>query len=141
MCMIGDLPCFDWFPCLSSPPNLDSFFLNLQTVVWYPDNHLTMLPFFRLLCGPALTSLSAEFATDPANLATVAALGTTCRNITDIYISSSGECCLAMLNDSIRIRLQYSSSSGPYILCSCHPTCIQCPIPAKRKLDKTEYLD
>lgn len=50
-----------------------------------------MLPFLRLLCGPALTSLSAEFATDPASLAMVAALGIICPNITDISISASSE--------------------------------------------------
>lgn len=91
MCMIDDLPYFDRFPCLSNPPDPDSFFPNLRTVAWYPDNHLAMLPFLRLLCGPPLTSLSAEFATDPASLATVAALGVLCPNITDISISASSE--------------------------------------------------
>lgn len=89
MCMIDDLPCFDRFLCLSNPPDSDSFFPNLRTVAWYPDNHLAMLPFLRLLCGPALTSLSAEFATDPTSLAMLAALGTLCPNIIDISISSA----------------------------------------------------
>jgi hypothetical protein len=91
MCMIDDLPYFDRFPCLSDPPDPQSFFPNLRTVAWYPDNHLAMLSFLRLLCGPALTSLSAEFATDPVSLATVAALGVLCPNITDISISASSE--------------------------------------------------
>ncbi|KAF8550848.1 hypothetical protein OG21DRAFT_363791 [Imleria badia] len=91
MCMIDDLPYFDRFPCLSNPPDPNSFFPNLRTIAWYPDNHLTMLPFLRLLCGPALTSLSAEFATDPASLAVVRALGILCPKITDISISASSE--------------------------------------------------
>jgi len=85
--MIDDLPYIDRFPCLSNPPDPDSFFPNLRTVAWYPDNHLSMLPLFRLLCGPALTSLSAEFATDPASLAIAADLGVLCPNITNISVS------------------------------------------------------
>ncbi|KAH0828181.1 hypothetical protein J3R83DRAFT_3883 [Lanmaoa asiatica] len=89
--MIDDSPYFDRFPCLSNPPGLDSFFPNLRTIAWFPDDHLAMLPFLRLLCGPTLTSLSAEFATDPVSLAMVAALGILCPNITDISISASSE--------------------------------------------------
>lgn len=77
------------FPCLSNPPDPDSFFPNLQRVAWYPENHLAMLPLFRLLCGPALTVLSAEFAVDPTSLAMLAALGTLCPNIVQISISAS----------------------------------------------------
>lgn len=91
MCMIDASSYFDRFQCLSNPPDPDSFFPNLGTIAWYPDNHLAMLPFLRLLCGPALTSLSAEFAADPASLSMVSALGITCPNITDISISAPGE--------------------------------------------------
>ncbi|KAG9309229.1 hypothetical protein JVU11DRAFT_10708 [Chiua virens] len=48
-----------------------------------------MLPFLRLLCGPTLTTLSAEFATDTESLAMLADLGTLCPNITDISISAA----------------------------------------------------
>lgn len=89
--MIDDAPYFDRFPCLSNPLDPNSFFPNLRTIVWYPDNHLAMLPLLRLLCGPALTTLSAEFATDPASLAMVQDLGIICPNIIDISISASSE--------------------------------------------------
>ena len=84
--MLYDMP--DGFPCLSNPPHPDSFFPNLRAVAWYPNNHLAMLPFFRLLCGPTLTSLSAEFGTDPTSLAMLASLSTLCPNIVHISISA-----------------------------------------------------
>lgn len=101
MCMIDNFPCIDRFPCLSNPPDPHSFFPNLRTVAWYPDNHLAMLPFLRLLCGPALTSLSAEFATDPTSLAMLATLATLCPSIIDISISSAGTALSDDLTDAL----------------------------------------
>ncbi|KAI9571743.1 hypothetical protein HD554DRAFT_1815288 [Boletus coccyginus] len=134
MCMIDDLPYFDRFPCLSNPPDPDSFFPNLRTVAWYPDNHLSMLPLFRLLCGPALTSLSVEFATDPASLAMVADLGVLCPNITNISVSP--------LNDALSDDLMNALSTS---ICHWndlkHVACDDLTVPAIEHLSQSRNLE
>ncbi|KAG6375709.1 hypothetical protein JVT61DRAFT_3284 [Boletus reticuloceps] len=132
--MIDDLPFFDRFSCLSNPPGPDSFFPNLRTVAWYPDNHLAMLPFFRLLCGPTLTSLSAEFATDPTSLALVANLGTLCPNITDISISAPSE----TLSDDLANALSTSICHWKDLA---HVACDDLTVSALEHLSQARNLD
>lgn len=134
MCMIDDLPYFDRFPCLSNPPDPNSFFPNLRTIAWYPDNHLAMLPFFRLLCGPALTSVSAEFATDPASLAMVAALGILCPNVTDISISASSETVSDELANALSTSICHWKDLN-------HVSCDDLTVPALQHLSQARNLE
>ncbi|KAG8214266.1 hypothetical protein J3R82DRAFT_11079 [Butyriboletus roseoflavus] len=134
MCMIDDAPYFDRFPCLSNPPDPDSFFPNLRTIAWYPDNHLAMLPFLHFLCGPALTSLSAEFATDSASLAMVAGLGIICPNITDISISASSE----TLSDDLANALSTSICHWKDLK---HVSCDDLTISAMKHLSQARNLE
>ncbi|KAF9218806.1 hypothetical protein BS17DRAFT_790701 [Gyrodon lividus] len=103
MCIIEDPPTSSnyFFSVLSDPPHSTSFFPNLQALAWYPDNHKEMLPFLRLLCGPALTYLSAEFTADPANLVMLASLGALCPNIVNITISASNAIIRDKMTDAL----------------------------------------
>ena len=133
MCMMDDLPCYSRLQCLSNPPDSAPFFPNLRTLAWYPDNHLAMLPFFRLLCGPALTSLSAEFATDPTSLALVADLGAMCPNITDISISSSSETLSADLANALSMSICHWKNLK-------HVSCDDLTVPALEHLSRARNL-
>ncbi|KIJ61284.1 hypothetical protein HYDPIDRAFT_42699 [Hydnomerulius pinastri MD-312] len=135
MCIIEDPPItVDRFLALSNPPGAIPLFPNLRTLAWYPSNHQEMLPFLRLLCGPSITSLSAEFAIDPASLSMLASLGTLCPNVSDISISAAN----AVLTDDMTVALSTS-------ICQWHllkeVACDDLSISAMEHLSQTRGLE